>query len=80
MLHIFLNSRYLFQGLTISYVTRRCYVNRKNIEFINIRNNPLNPELHILRATFTGKPDMKSFSTPLPKGEIFEDNIFYTPY
>ena len=29
MLWLFFNSRYVFHGLNTSYVTRRCYVNRK---------------------------------------------------
>ena len=47
---------------------------------INICNNPLNPKFHISLATFTWKSNMKTLSTPLLKGEIFENDNFKTAY
>ena len=48
--------------------------------FINICNNPLNPKFHISLATFTWKSNLKTLSTPLLKGEIFENDTFKTAY
>ena len=48
--------------------------------FINICNNPLNPKFHTALAMFTRKSNMKALSTPLLKGEIFENNNFRTAY
>ena len=44
---------------------------KKNMGFIIICNNPLNPKFHKSLATFTWKSNLKTFSTPLLKGEIF---------
>ena len=44
--------------------------------FINTCNNPLNPKLHISNAMCIWEPDIKTFPTPSPRGEIFEDNDF----
>ena len=51
-----------------------------NMGFNNICKNPLNPKIDILLATFTWKFSMKTLSTPLLKGEIFENTNFKTPY
>ena len=54
--------------------------NNNNMGFINICNKPLNPKFHITLATFTWKSNMKTLSTPLLKGEIFENDNFKTAY
>ena len=54
--------------------------NKKNMGFIIICNNPLNPKFRISFATFSWKSNLKTLSTPLLKGEIFENNNFKTAY
>ena len=51
---------------------------KKNMGLIIICNNPLNPEFQISFAKFSLKSNLKTLSTPLLKGEIFENNTFKT--
>ena len=53
---------------------------KNNMGFINICNNPLKPKFHISLDTFTWQFNMNNLSTPLPKGEIFENDNFKTAY
>ena len=43
-------------------------------------NNPWNPKFHISFATFTWESNLKTLSTPLLKGEMFENDNFKTAY
>ena len=50
--HVF-NSRYVSHEINTSYVTRRCYVTKKNITnmgLVIIYNDPLNPKVHVFNA------------------------------
>ena len=53
---------------------------KKNMGFINICNNPLNPKFHRSLATFIYKSNLKTLSTSLLKGEIFENDNFKIAY